>query len=95
MGKADVFVAPEDPSSRFAKYLGGKPILFDPMDDFEPWFRKKAENAKLPEDEAKAKLEKQRVGHLEQVRNALKKEKMSDPRLGRSTIFGGSRTGLG
>ncbi len=31
MGKADVFVCPEDIQKRFAKYIGDKPVLFDPF----------------------------------------------------------------
>ena len=31
MGKADVFVCVEDLQKRFAKYMGNKPVLFDPF----------------------------------------------------------------
>ena len=31
MGKADVFVGAEDLQKRFAKYIGNKPVLFDPF----------------------------------------------------------------
>jgi precorrin-4 methylase len=90
MGKADVFVAPEDISSRFGKYMGGKPILFDPLADNEPWFKKKKENAELSDAEVKEKLEKQRALHLEQIRGALKEGKnVALLDWGDPTIFGG------
>lgn len=90
MGKTDVFVAPEDISSRFGKYMGGKPILFDPMDDLEPVFRKKPENANLSDAEAKEKLEKQRARHADQIRDSLKEGKsVALLDWGDPTIFGG------
>ena len=90
MGKADVFVAPEDISSRFGKYMGGKPILFDPLDDLEPWFKKKKENAVLSDADVKEKLEKQRALHLEGIRGALKEGKnVALLDWGDPTIFGG------
>ncbi len=96
MGKADVFIAPEDISSRFGKHMGGKPILFDPMDDFEPLFRKKPENAKLADAEVKAKLERQRAGHLDQIKDTLSEGKnVALLDWGDPTIFGGWQHWLG
>jgi precorrin-4 methylase len=90
MGKADVFVAPEDISSRFKKYMGGKPILFDPMDDFEPLFRKKPENAKLADAEVMDKLERQRARHLDRIKDTLNEGKnVALLDWGDPTIFGG------
>jgi DMSO/TMAO reductase YedYZ molybdopterin-dependent catalytic subunit len=36
MGKSDVFVCTEDIAKRFAKYMGNKPVLFDPLMNAEP-----------------------------------------------------------
>ena len=96
MGKADVFIAPEDISGRFGKYVGDKPILFDPMDDFEPLFRKKPENAKLADAELKAKLERQRALHLDQIKSTLNEGKnVALLDWGDPTIFGGWQHWLG
>jgi precorrin-4 methylase len=96
MGRTDVFIAPEDISGRFGKYMGGKPILFDPMDDFEPLFRKKAENAKLADAEVKAKLERQRALHLGQIKDTLNEGKnVALLDWGDPTIFGGWQHWLG
>ncbi|MGD0489476.1 MAG: SAM-dependent methyltransferase [Syntrophorhabdales bacterium] len=90
IGKADVFVAPEDISSRFGKYMGGKSVLFDPLDDLEPWFKKKKENAGLSDAEVKEKLEKQRALHLERIRDALKEGRnVALLDWGDPTVFGG------
>jgi precorrin-4 methylase len=96
MGRTDVFIAPEDISARFGKYMGGKPILFDPMDDLEPLFRKKPENAKLADAEVKAKLERQRARHLDQIKGTLNEGKnVALLDWGDPTIFGGWQHWLG
>ena len=96
MGRTDVFIAPEDISGRFGKYMGGKPILFDPMDDFEPLFRKKAENAKLVDAEVMVKLERQRARHLDQIKDTLNEGKnVALLDWGDPTIFGGWQHWLG
>ena len=88
LGKADVFVSPKDITRRYTKYMGGKPILFDPLDDLEPWFRKM--NAKLSESEVKEKLETQRRAHLDLIQDALDKGKnVALLDWGDPTIFGG------
>jgi len=69
MGKADAFIAAGDIAKRFSKYLGGKPVLFDPMKSVSHLFKK--ENSDLPEAKAKEKLEMQRAGNKKQIMDAL------------------------
>lgn len=70
MGKADAFLCTEDIKTRFAKYMGNKPVLFDPLLNAEPFFRKM--NPTLSDAEAKKKLEDQRAGNIQSIRDALK-----------------------
>ncbi len=69
MGKADVYIASEDMARQFAAYMGGKPVLFDPMLNFEPVFRKK--NPGLAPEEIKRKLEAQRAADMKKIRDTL------------------------
>jgi precorrin-4 methylase len=69
MGKVDVFIASEGMSKQFARYMGDKPVLFDPMLNYEPVFRKK--NPGLKPEEVKTKLEAQRAGDMKKIRDAL------------------------
>ncbi|MFA4919087.1 MAG: SAM-dependent methyltransferase [Thermodesulfovibrionales bacterium] len=70
MGKADAFLCTEDIKNRFAKYMGNKPVLFDPLLNAEPFFRKM--NPTLSDADAKKKLEDQRAGNIQSIRDALK-----------------------
>ena len=56
MGKADAYIASEGMAKQFAAYMGGKPVLFDPMLNFEPVFRKN--NPGLSKEE----VEKMKLG---------------------------------
>ena len=69
MGKVDVFIASEGMSKQFARYMGDKPVLFDPMLNYEPVFRKK--NPGLKPEEVKIRLEAQRAGDMKKIRDAL------------------------
>ncbi len=69
MGKSDVFVSTEDIAKRFSKYMGNKPILFDPLMNAEPFFRKN--NPNLSDDEMKKKLGAQRAQSIQMIRDAL------------------------
>lgn len=96
LGRMDAVIVATNVADRFGKYLGGKSTLFDPFDDYEPMFMKKPENAKLSPTEAKAKLEKQRAGHMEQIRAALKSgKKVALLDWGDPTLFGGWQNWLG
>ncbi len=69
IGKADAFIASKETMDKFARYLAGKPLLFDPMDNFEPRFRKK--HPELSPAELKKKLEAQRAADMKKIRDAL------------------------
>lgn len=88
MGKVDAFIAPDGMSKQFARYMGDKPVLFDPMLNYEPVFRKK--NPDLKPEEVKSKLEAHRAADMKKIRDALEAGKSialldhGDP-----TIYGG------
>jgi precorrin-4 methylase len=88
MGKVDAFIASDYQIKQFSQYMNGKPILFDPMLNYEPRFRKA--NPGLKPEEAKKKLEEQRAADMKKIRDALAAGKSialldhGDP-----TIFGG------
>lgn len=88
MGKVDAFISPEDLAKRFSKYMGGKPILFDPFSSFEPEFKKK--NPGLKGDELKKRLEAQRASEMKSLRDALAAGKsVAVLDYGDPTIYGG------
>ncbi len=62
MGKADTFIASKETMKEFAHYLAGKPLLFDPMGNFEPRFRKS--HPGLSPAELKKQLEAQRAADM-------------------------------
>ncbi len=88
MGKADAFIASESMARQFSHYMAGKPVLFDPMANAEPVFRKR--NPDLKPKEITAKLEAQRAADMAKIRAALVAGKSialldhGDP-----TVFGG------
>ena len=87
MGKSDVFISTEDIAKRFAKYMGNKPVLFDPLMNAEPFFRKK--NPNLSEEEMKKKLEEQRAQSIQMIRDALSNGKnVALLEYGDPTIYG-------
>jgi precorrin-4 methylase len=88
MGKADAFIAAEGMAKQFAAYMGGKPVLFDPMLNFEPVFKKN--NPGLSPDELKKKLEAQRTADMKKIRDALAAGKsIALLEHGDPTIYGG------
>jgi precorrin-4 methylase len=87
MGKSDVFVSTEDIAKRFAKYMGNKPVLFDPLMNAESFFRKK--NPNLSDEEVKKKLKAQRVQSIQMIRDALNNGKnVAFLEYGDPTIYG-------
>jgi precorrin-4 methylase len=87
MGKSDVFVCTEDIAKRFTKYMGNKPVLFDPLMNAEPSFRKK--NPNLSDKEVKKKLEAQRAQSIQMIRDALNNGKnVAFLEYGDPTIYG-------
>lgn len=88
MGKADVFISPEDIAKRFKKYIGNKPILFDPLQNTEPMFRKN--HPELSPGELVKKLEEQRSQSIQMIRDALGNGKnIALLEYGDPTIYGG------
>jgi len=88
MGKADCFVCPADIQKRFAKYMGNKPILFDPLRNTEYMFKK--EHPGLSPKKSKRLLEAQRTEDLQRIRDALKDGKnVALLEYGDPTIYGG------
>lgn len=87
MGKSDVFISTEDIAKRFSKYMGTKPVLFDPLMNADPFFRKK--NPGLSEVEVKKKLEEQRAQSIQMIRDALERGKnVAFLEYGDPTIYG-------
>jgi precorrin-4 methylase len=87
LGKADVFISAEELAKRFSKYMGDKPILFDPLMNAEPFFRK--QNPGLSETDLKQKLEEQRARDLQMIRDSLKAGKtVGFLEFGDPTIYG-------
>jgi precorrin-2 methylase len=69
MGKADVFVCVEDLQKRFAKYIGSKPVLFDP-------FKSKRHQAKQSSSHVDAKHDQESITEetkrdIQTIREAL------------------------
>jgi precorrin-4 methylase len=87
MGKADVFLCSEDIQKRFAKYMGNKPILFDPLLNTERMFRQK--NPNLSPEESKRLLEEKRSKDIQKIRDALGNGKnVAFLEYGDPTIYG-------
>lgn len=59
MAKADAYVCSKDLKERFAKYMGDKPVLFDPIESLERFFHQ--EHPNLSSQEREAKLMEQRA----------------------------------
>jgi precorrin-4 methylase len=70
MGKADVFVCPEDIQKRFAKYMGNKPLLLDPFKGKDFILEKKLSH--LSDEKTKEALEAQDAKDVQIIREALK-----------------------
>jgi precorrin-2 methylase len=88
MGKADCFVCPEDIQKRFAKYMGNKPILFDPLRNTEFMFKK--EHPGLSSQESKKLLESQRAKDIQSIQDALTAGKnVALLEYGDPTVYGG------
>ncbi|MDY0262792.1 SAM-dependent methyltransferase [Syntrophotalea acetylenica] len=71
LARADVVVAPEDIVKRFATYLQGKPVLFDPLKLIKHMFRK--EHPDLAPAEAERLCNQQREAGVAKIRQALER----------------------
>lgn len=88
MGKVDAFIAPENLAKRFAKYMGEKPVLFDPFSSYEPEFKKK--NPNLKGEEFKKRLKEQHTAEMKSLTDTLGAGKsVAILDYGDPTIYGG------
>jgi precorrin-4 methylase/DMSO/TMAO reductase YedYZ molybdopterin-dependent catalytic subunit len=89
MAKANVFVCPKDISSRFSKYMGGKPILLDLYEFAPPVLKRK--HPELTQDKLKTLLKEKRAnaaGIIQKTLNEGKNVAILD--YGDPTIWSGS-----
>ena len=87
MARADAFVCTDDIKSRFAKYMGGKPVLYDPLLNLAHYYRKM--NPGVGEAEAKKKVEELRAANIRSIKDALKAGKsVAFLEYGDPTIYG-------
>lgn len=71
MADADTFICPKDIEKRFAKYMGGKPVLMDLYDFIPPAMKKKY--PELSREELNKRLEEKRAGIADTIKAELKK----------------------
>ena len=91
LGKTDAIVCPEDISRRFARYLSGKEVLFDPMTLIKKPFFKEA-NPRLAAKETDQAFEAERVKAVRKIKNAFAAGKsVAFLDWGDPLIFGSSR----
>jgi precorrin-2 methylase len=69
MGKADVFVCVEDLQKRFAKYIGNKPVLFDPFKSKRHQAKQSSSHVDAKQDQASITEETKR--DIQTIRDAL------------------------
>jgi precorrin-4 methylase len=88
MGKAGAFVGGKSFTDRFSKYIGNKPILFDPFTSWEPVYKKA--NPGLSNEEVKKRTTELRAAEIKSIWDTLKAGKsiaILEP--GDPTIYGG------
>jgi precorrin-4 methylase len=69
MGKADVFVCVEDLQKRFAKYIGNKPVLFDPFKSRRHQVKQSPSHVDAKQDQESISEETKR--DIQTIRDAL------------------------
>ncbi|MBP7585692.1 MAG: hypothetical protein KBA61_16735 [Spirochaetes bacterium] len=69
IARADALICTKDLKERYAPYLGGRPVLFDPLTNLENFIQKT--NPGLSKDEVKKRVEKNRADSIAKVRAAL------------------------
>jgi precorrin-4 methylase len=88
MGKAGAFVGGKSFTERFSKYMGNKPILFDPFTSWEPVYKKA--HPGLSNEEVKKRTTELRAAEIKSIWDTLKAGKsvaILEP--GDPTIYGG------
>ncbi|MGV7928686.1 MAG: SAM-dependent methyltransferase [Spirochaetota bacterium] len=87
MAKADAFVCTGDIAARFAKYMGGRPVLHDPLLNMAHYYRKM--NPGVNEAEAKKKVEELRAANIRTIKETLASGKsVALLEYGDPTIYG-------
>ncbi|WAC07768.1 MAG: SAM-dependent methyltransferase [Thermodesulfobacteriota bacterium] len=87
LARADVFICPDEMKTRFARYIGEKPILFNHKDYMEWVFKKN--HPELSQDELQKSLKAERDKVLTTVKDALAQGKnVAFLDYGDPTIFG-------
>jgi precorrin-4 methylase len=87
MGEANVFICPDDIRERFAYYMGGKPVLFDPLLNMHHCFKKK--NPRLSREEVNRLVKELRAKNIKMIRDALSSGKnVAILDYGDPTIYG-------
>ncbi len=69
MARADVFICTKDLGERFAPYMGGKPVLFDPLTNMANFIEKT--NPGITKEEVRKRVGKNRSGSVVKIREAL------------------------
>lgn len=88
MGKAGAFVGGKSFTERFSKYIGNKPVLFDPFTSWEPVYKKA--HPDLSDKEVKKKTTELRAAEIKSIWNTLKTGKnVAILEAGDPTIYGG------
>ena len=88
MGKAGAFVGGKFITERFSKYMGNKPVLFDPFTSWEPVYKKT--HPDLSDDEVKKRTTELRAAEIKSIWDTIKAGKsvaVLEP--GDPTIYGG------
>lgn len=93
LAKADVFVCTEDQKTRFAKYIGDRPVLFDYFKYLMPQPVYGKELAKLSPDEKEKLLKEKIVEAARMIKDALKQGKtVAMLEYGDPSIYGSLKT---
>lgn len=88
MGKVGAFVGAENFTERFAKYMGGKQVLFDPFTNWAPVYKKK--HPDLSDEEVERRTTELRAAEMRSIWDTLKAGRsvaVLEP--GDPTIYGG------
>jgi precorrin-2 methylase len=87
MAKADAFVCTADIGARFSKYMGGKPVLYDPLLNLAHYYRKM--NPDVSQTEAKRKVEELRAANIKTIKETRASGKnVAFLEYGDPTIYG-------
>ncbi len=87
MGNADAFICPDDIRKRFAPYMGGKPVLYDPLLNMVHYYHMK--HPALSMEECRKKVADLRESNIRTIRDCLKRGKtVAFLDYGDPTIYG-------